>query len=146
MGRTKGSWTGIKNPRFKHGMTNHPLYTVWCSMRQRCNDKNCIDYLNYGGRGITYDKSWGFFKNFYDDLLPIWKEGLTIDRIDVNGNYSKTNCRFVDRIIQARNRRNTRQISFKDKLMTLKEWADFLSIKRSTLAQRIYTYKWPIER
>ena len=137
---------GKKNVNYKHGKKNHPIYTVWVSMRQRCNDKNCKSYPHYGGRGISYDSKWESFQKFYEDMSPLYEKGLTLERIDVNGNYSKQNCCFADRKTQARNRTNTKLVEFNGKSLTLTEWAEILGVKKSTLAQRYYTYKWPVSR
>lgn len=83
----------------------HPLYKKWQSMRNRCLNPGATGYKNYGGRGITIDPRWDDPRNFINDMLPTWKPGLTLDRKDNDGNYTKNNCRFVDKLTQDRNRR-----------------------------------------
>lgn len=146
MARIRKDMKGKKNWLYKHGLTNSTLFTTWASMRQRCNNPHAADYPRYGGRGIKIDPRWNNFINFHNDMLPLWKEGLTLDRIDVNGNYTKANCRFADRVVQANNRRNTKLFEFAGKSLTLTGWARELGMKRSTLAQRFYVYNWPVER
>lgn len=87
-----------KEPRERsrtHGMSQDPIYKRWASMKERCDNKNSTGYDNYGGRGITYDVRWRDFLNFYNDMSENFEEGLELDRIDVNGNYCKENCRWV---------------------------------------------------
>ena len=96
----------------KHGKSRKSrLYNVWVGMRQRCNDKNHKSYKNYGGRGIRVCEEWDDFESFeawaldngYDKDAPYGE--CTLDRIDVNGNYEPSNCRWVDAATQARNKR-----------------------------------------
>lgn len=89
----------------KHNMTNSKFYAVWSVMKYRCKD---LTNEGYGGRGITYDSSWEHFENFYNDMFSTYAEGLSLDRIDNNGNYSKENCRWTTRQIQSRNMRKPR--------------------------------------
>ena len=74
-------------------------------MKERCSDESCEYYKDYGGRGITYDPSWKLFENFYKDMFEFYREDLELDRIDVNGNYCKENCRWVNKSLSAFNTR-----------------------------------------
>ena len=98
---------GKTNPSYKHGLTKHPLYTVWLNMKSRCLYQKNIAFKNYGNRGITVSKRWAtnFLTFYYWSLKNGWKHGLTIDRANNNKGYSPSNCRFVNRIIQGRNQR-----------------------------------------
>ena len=80
------------------------LRKVWNDMKYRCNNPKGESYHRYGGRGITYDTNWEYFMNFWEDMRRSYKEGLTIDRINNDGNYCKENCRWVDMKAQQNNR------------------------------------------
>lgn len=136
-------------PSQTHGMTKTKLFDVWQSMKQRCNDKNHKSYKDYGGRGITVFYNWlgkeGFI-NFHNwSMENGYKEGLTIDRIDTNGNYEPNNCRWVDILTQANNKRNNRLLTYKGITDTIPNWARKYNIKAGTLYWRI-TNNWDIEK
>ena len=99
----------------KHGMSTksntHPIYHTWEAMKGRCLNSKDTKYSLYGGRGIKVCDSWLAFENFRDDMLPSWKEGLTIDRIDSNGDYTCHNCRWLTKREQNRNKRDNLKIS-----------------------------------
>lgn len=92
-----------------HGMRQHQLYSTWCGIKQRCNDPNAINYLNYGGRGISICPEWQYdFSAFHDfvSLLPHYGEkGFSLDRIDNDGNYEPDNVQWATRREQRLNSR-----------------------------------------
>lgn len=117
-----------------------PLSQTWYDMVRRCTNPKRPDWKNYGGRGIRC--FWNSYDSFTADMLPSYKKGLTLDRIDVNGHYEKNNCRWISKAEQSRNRRNNLRI--KGKLLS--EWSKLLGIERSTLAQRYYVYGWSVDK
>jgi hypothetical protein len=80
-----------------HGLSSHKLYEVWCNIKRRCYGTIKPDYKHYGGRGIKVCDEWlNSFLSFYNFCISKnWKEGLEIDRIDVNGNYEPSNCQLI---------------------------------------------------
>ena len=148
MPKTIKSQKGENNGHYKHGGKGTKLYEVWYSMRRRCNKVNSNAYKYYGGRGIKVCKEWNDnYSNFEKWARDNgYKEGLTIDRIDVNGNYDPSNCRWVSMKVQANNQRNTLKIEYRGVKKTLHEWASVLGIKAPTLYYRIYKLGWTIER
>jgi hypothetical protein len=102
------------NYGLKHGMHGTVEYNSWDSMVQRCSNPN-NNYSDYGGRGITVCDRWlESFKNFYEDMGPRPSDIHSIDRIDVNGNYEPSNCRWATPKEQARNKRNIKIKSIED--------------------------------
>lgn len=88
-----------------HGMSSTKLYEVWCNMKSRCDNTSSDFYYDYGGRGIKYCDRWMYFENFLDDIGERYERGLSLERIDVNGDYSKENCCWIPLKDQAKNRR-----------------------------------------
>lgn len=110
------------------GMSRSKMYKTWGNIKYRCNNKKAKDYKNYGGRGITICTEWGkSFQSFYDwSIANGYKENLTIDRIDVNGNYEPTNCRWVDMKTQQRNKRNNVLLEIGGEKKCISEWCEKL--------------------
>ena len=131
----------------KHGMCYTPLNNVWRAMKRRCYYKKDSRYESYGARGVTVCMEWlNDFQAFYDWAMANgYQEGLSIDRIDVNGNYEPGNCRWATDKEQANNTRNNHFLTYNGETHTIAEWAEIVGMKRDTLKKRIY-YGWPIEK
>jgi hypothetical protein len=93
------------NTNIKHNLCHHPMYRIWTNMIQRTSNHKNTHYPYYGERGIKVCERWLKFENFYEDMFTLWSNCLTIDRINNDGNYEKSNCRWVTRTIQSRNTR-----------------------------------------
>lgn len=89
--------------RTKHNLTGTRIYHIWENMKQRCTNPKNDNYECYGDRGIMLCDRWIDFQNFYNDMSPTYQDNLQIDRIDNDGNYEPSNCRWVDRITQMNN-------------------------------------------
>lgn len=138
---------GNPNGHLVHGLSNTPIYAVWQTMKQRCNNPKNQKYKWYGAKGVTYCEEWESVEVFYKWCLSNgYEEGLTLDRIDSNGNYEPKNCRFVPISEQQSNKTNTHFIEYNGEIHTLTEWSKILQIPRSTLSNRINALGWSIER
>lgn len=123
----------------KHGLAEHPLYDVWQGIKKRCYNSRDKEYKNYGGRGIRMCDTWRTnFKQFYDDMLEGYAQGLQIDRIDNDGNYTKENCRWVTPAENVRNRRRTIRIEFEGRSLTLQELSELTGVSYDTLNNRYH--------
>lgn len=115
---------------------NTSEYQIWAAMKRRCFNPNCPEYRWYGARGITVCDRWLQFENFFADMGPRPK-GLTLDRIDNDGNYEPSNCRWRTRIEQANNTRQNRIVSLLGKTMTMTQACNASGLPPSTVSTRI---------
>lgn len=136
----------MKN-NLKHGMCYTRLYKLWDAMKGRCYRKGAGNYLKYGGRGITVCDEWRYnFLSFRDwSLENGYDDTLSLDRIDVNGNYEPSNCRWVTMKDQQNNKRNTKLIEFKGVVLSQAEWCEVLEIPHHVMHNR-FRRGWSIER
>ena len=133
--------------RRKHGLTNSKLYATWENMKHRCGDPKNWMYPNYGGRGIKVCEEWLDSSIFIEWALSHgYKEGLTIERIDVNGNYEPSNCKWIELKEQYLNRTDSHLLTAFGKTQTLKEWAEETGLNYNTIERRINKYGWDAER
>lgn len=112
-------------------------YQCWCDMRDRCNNPKHPRYARYGGRGIKVCQRWGSFENFVLDM-GLKPAGMTIERIDNNGNYTPKNCKWATYREQNKNKVTTTTYTYKGKTQTIEEWAAEYGMGRTTLSNRIH--------
>jgi hypothetical protein len=104
--RSCGCWQAERTSAVKttHGGRQSRLYEVWTQMLQRCGNPRNKRYARYGGRGIAVSERWRDFAMFRADMEPSYQSGLSLDRINNDGNYEPSNCRWADALTQARNK------------------------------------------
>jgi hypothetical protein len=122
--------------RRPHGRSATPEFVVWSGMLSRCTNENDPAWSRYGGRGITVCAKWLDFASFYSDMGPR-PPGFQLDRIDNNLGYYKENCRWATRSENARNKRNSRLVSYEGKQVTLMEASERSGISFDTLWRRL---------
>lgn len=147
-GDTKSCGCLNKELRTKRGLYDSKLYNIHKAIKRRCYNENDKGYKNYGGRGISVHNEWlgekGFI-NFYNWAMNNgYREGLSIDRKEVNGNYEPSNCRWTTMDVQANNKRENRNVTINGEIKTLAEWAKFAGIGKQTLKERLNN-NWPEE-
>lgn len=107
----------------KHGGYGTLLYGIWNSMKQRCNNPSVKTYRYYGAKGVTVCSQWEQFEPFRDWAIENgYEHGLTVDRIDSNGNYEPNNCRWIRLAEQQRNKSNNVTLTYKGETHCAKEW------------------------
>lgn len=130
-----------------HGMSNSKLYKVWVAMKRRCENKADSGYHNYGGRGIAVCEEWkNDFVSFCKWAMDNgYKEGLTIDRINNDGNYSPENCRWATRKEQASNLRKTIFLEYCGERYSLSQWGDITGYGSHAIYDRVFIRGWAVE-
>lgn len=130
-----------------HGLRHTRIYNIWAKMRQRCNNKNDKLFKYYGGRGIKVTEEWEKFENFYQWAMSHgYTDSLTIERIDVNGDYEPSNCAWKTMKVQCNNKRTNIKIAYKGEIKNLKEWCDELNLNYKLIHGRITYGGWSVER
>lgn len=127
----------------KHGDYKTAFYQCWQDMRQRCYNPKMDEYHNYGGRGIKVCDEWQQYLNFKNDMFSTYQKGLTLDRINNEGNYEPGNCKWHTMKQQARNTRQNKYFETPYGKITLSELSEITGINRSTLQNRSKTF--PLE-
>jgi DNA-binding CsgD family transcriptional regulator len=127
-------------------MKNTKLYHVWQSMKDRCNNPNSKSFKDYGQKGIMVCGEWlDDFINFYNwSVSNGYSEGLSIDRINNEGNYDPYNCRWATSIVQNNNKSSNRHIFYNGEIHSIAEWERLLGFKKNTLYARLITCEMPI--
>jgi hypothetical protein len=129
----------IKCPSFEERMNEFRVQIIFRGIKSRCKN-----HKNWGGRGIKC--LWKTSKDFIKDMLPTYKKGLSIERIDNNGNYCKENCRWATRKEQARNRRTNHLIKFRNEIKPISVWCEEFNIDQRLVWSRIFQNKWSIRK
>jgi predicted DNA-binding WGR domain protein len=119
-----------------HGQKGTPTYKSWIQMRRRCNQTTDPHYPNYGGRGIAVCARWDDFALFLADM-GARPDGMSIDRIDNDGDYEPGNCRWATKEEQNRNKRHCYRISINGECMTAEEWGRRYGVYGSAITKRI---------
>lgn len=122
-------------------------YRAWISMRARCNNFNHEYYHRYGGRGISVCKRWNDFNLFLKDLglPPFLGRKSSLERIDNDGDYKPSNCKWATQKEQCRNRSTNRDITFKGRVQSIAEWAEEIGISRKLIRDRLEA-NWSISK
>lgn len=138
----------VKTNSKTHGLSKTRLFKIWCGMKKRCTNPKSNRFKNYGGRGITICEEWkNDFQAFYDwSMSHGYTDELTIDRIDVNGNYEPSNCRWVNNKVQANNRTNNKIITYNGESHTLTQWSEITGISQRKLIDRLGKLHWSVDR
>lgn len=127
-----------KRTKRKHGQVGTKLYYVWTGLRTRCNNPRNTYFRYYGGRGITYTKEWESFESFRDWALASgYEEGLSIERIDVDGNYCPENCTWISLGDQQKNKTNAVLIIKDGETHSVAEWARITGLTDSVIRHRM---------
>lgn len=121
----------------KHGHYNTPMYQIWRHIIERCSSSSSKGYRYYGGRGIKVCERWQDFEHFLEDMGPRPSPDHSIDRINVNGNYEPTNCRWATRIEQANNKRNNVLVDVSGQSLTIAQWAAVSNVHPGTINSRL---------
>ncbi len=131
----------------RHGAARHGsekrMYRVFIGMRSRCSNPKDGNYKRYGARGIRVE--WPCYEDFEKDMGPSYKKGLTIGRINNDGNYCKENCRWETYLQQERNKSSNVVVNYNGQSKAASEWAEELKMPYTTLLSRLYA-NWPIEK
>lgn len=131
--------------RDMHGRSRTPMHRVWCTMVERCTKPTSEKWPLYGGRGIKVCERWLTFSNFLADMGERPSPKHTIDRIDPDGDYEPSNCRWATQTEQQRNRRNNVRIEFNGETLCVSEWAERIGLRPHTLAYRLRA-GWSVKR
>lgn len=141
----------LSRGNYRHGEARKgnytPEYRIWCGMRARCMNPNVHIYSHYGGRGIKLCKRWtDAYINFLADMGRRPSDLHSIERINNDGNYEPSNCRWATDKEQARNTRTTFRVEFQGVVKPLLTWSEELGLSYVMLYKRIYERKWDVAR
>lgn len=131
-----------------HGDRYTRLYAIWCGMKSRCYNPNRKHYKNYGGRGIRVCADWKDDYLCFKDwaIASGYKDGLSIERIDNDGDYTPENCCWVTMKEQAKNKQSSLRFDINGRTKTLSEWCEEYGVDRHMVWLRITRYNWDVKR
>lgn len=151
---TRREWNGQLNRRgdkrgcvITHGKSQTRLYEIWCGIKKRCYNPNDKRFVNYGGRGIViYDEWKNDFQAFFDWAMSNgYSESLSIDRIDIDGNYEPSNCRWVDVVTQQNNTTRNHFVTAFGESKTIAQWSKSSGISANVIKDRLNKLHWSAE-
>ena len=143
--RDKSTEIRLKHGRSRKGMVCK-THQIWKAMHQRCNSPTATHYDRYGGRGIVVCERWDSYDNFLADMGEQPSKGMSIERIDNDGNYEPENCRWATHTEQMRNTRRNRYVEYGGRRMALSEAAELAGISYRTVLSRVNFCGWPVSR
>jgi hypothetical protein len=139
------SRTSEHNATKTHGLSKSLIYNVYRSMLDRCNNESTKSYKDYGARGISVCNEWLTFEGFYSDMGESYKQGLTIERINYDGNYCKDNCIWIPKRDQGLNKRNNKMVTYNGELVALVKICREKNLNCKTIKHRL-NRGWDIEK
>jgi hypothetical protein len=137
-GSTSSCGCNLRKPK-RHGMAHTRIYRIWLGIHYRCKY-----HPDYKGRGIGVCPEWNVFNNFYNDMKDGYSDLLSIDRIDNEGDYEPSNCRWATQKTQAMNQRRSRIVEYNGELAHLKQVCERLDLDYNLVWSRIYKLKWDV--
>lgn len=120
----------------RHGMYQTRLYHIWEGMKARCDRPSCNGYEYYGAKGISYCSRWGSFENFYEDMGPSYRDGLSLERVNILGNYTPDNCEWVSKKEQSYNKSSSVLVTIDGITLCLSQWRDKFNLTNSMVYKR----------
>src|SRR4028119_2458272 len=120
---------GKDHSQYRHGMAKTPIYRAWRSMRTRCENSKSLFFSYYGGRGIRVCDRWLDFVKFYEDMGATYFPHASLERIDNDTGYEPSNCKWIPRSEQAKNRRSNHVVEYKGISDTIAGWSRRLGIR-----------------
>ena len=139
----RSQYSGLKSPKYKHGLTLGRFYRIWTLLLRRCTNPSDTEFPRYGARGIKvlWENAVEFksdmHESYLNHVLIHGERNTTIDRINNNLGYSKENCRWATIKQQQRNRRNNRLVTYDNQTLSIAEWSEKTGIKDGTLCYRL---------
>jgi len=131
-----------------HNLHTTPFYRVWSAMKNRCDpkhkDSKLKKFRNYAAKGILVCDRWMKFENFYEDMFPTYKWGLTLERKDATGNYNSENCTWATYKQQNNNLSSNTNIEYNGEVKSIAVWARQFDLSHSALSNRLQA-GWTVE-